>query len=127
MIATDKKRQSVVSNATDVSSNHDELIRAYESYKRNPAPIEEREITGTPIIAQVEATPVEESESEDNSGTDPGILRFTQTPPTVNEQRESTCIMPAYSQGNPFEFYWCLIILDVVRSIPSILKNSNSR
>ncbi|XP_014672722.1 PREDICTED: Down syndrome cell adhesion molecule homolog isoform X2 [Priapulus caudatus] len=100
-IGRDLKRQSVASNATDVSSNHDELIRAYENYKRHPAaPIEEREISGTPAVARVEPEPEipEDSDSGENSATDPGILRFTQTPPTINEQRESTCIMPAYSQ-----------------------------
>ncbi|XP_062570430.1 cell adhesion molecule DSCAM-like isoform X2 [Saccostrea cucullata] len=75
------QRQSIISSVTTVSSSRDELLEALENAKHNPLP---------PVV--YESPPDSSSQPTDSSvGTEPGIVKFTQSPPKPNEQREASC------------------------------------
>lgn len=66
---------------TTVSSSRDELLEALENAKHNPPP---------PVV--YESQPESSSQPTDSSvGTEQGIVKFTQSPPKPNEQREASC------------------------------------
>lgn len=78
---TGSQRQSIISSVTTVSSSRDELLEALENAKHNPPP---------PVV--YESQPESSSQPTDSSvGTEPGIVKFTQSPPKPNEQREASC------------------------------------
>lgn len=80
-IITGSQRQSIISSVTTVSSSRDELLEALENAKHNPPP---------PVV--YESQPESSSQPTDSSvATEPGIVKFTQSPPRPNEQREASC------------------------------------
>lgn len=85
-LSTGSQRHSLISSVTTVSSSRDELLEALENAKRNPPP---------PVV--YESPPESSSQPTDSSGTEPGIVQFTQSPPKPNEQREAACELPAYN------------------------------
>ncbi|KAJ8316345.1 hypothetical protein KUTeg_006359 [Tegillarca granosa] len=87
-LSTGSQRHSLISSVTTVSSSRDELLEALENAKRNPPP---------PVV--YESPPESSSQPTDSSGTEPGIVQFTQSPPKPNEQREAACELPAYNEA----------------------------
>ncbi|XP_064598583.1 cell adhesion molecule Dscam1-like [Liolophura sinensis] len=92
-------RHSALSSVTTVSSSRDELLQAYENAKILAQPPS----SGSPL--PYEALPSSgNSQATDNSGaTEPGIRKFTQSPPQPNEQREAACEIPVYEQKRRHE------------------------
>lgn len=85
------QRQSIISSVTTVSSSRDELLEALENAKHNPPP---------PVV--YESQPESSSQPTDSSvGTEPGIVKFTQSPPKPNEQREASCEVHYTSDMKP--------------------------
>ncbi|XP_074653669.1 cell adhesion molecule Dscam1-like [Tubulanus polymorphus] len=82
-------RHSAISSITTVSSNHDELMLAYENAKKNPP---------NPLEYEVERAKCSPQPTDSSESTEPGIRLFTQSPPKPDEKRQAACEVPIYDR-----------------------------